>query len=417
MFWRQVRSLVTGTAIGQLASVAALPLVTRLYTPEEFGIFGVVLAFVTMWSTIQTLRYESAIFVADSRSEMFGICLLCLAVVFGTSMAAMPVLAMLVKFDVGRLGYLGSESLVACFPLLLGFGIFRTYRVLALRSAAIKVIRNATIARSILSGVLKVGLGALGVGAFGLITAEMLAAWVGLAMLRAPSLKEMSKQRGDQSLREIARKYSRFPRLEAPSTLVDTFSAFLVFPLVAQIFGLEVAAYFMLAQRVVALPNSHIGGAVADIVQKSVAEKVRTGDLHGISSTLRSLAKMLFKAGVGPYLAIMVLSPFVFGVVFGSKWESSGTVAAILAPALFAALLVSPVSRVLLVIQRQDLKLYYDFFNLGWTMAAFGLAWAGSWNVYATLMLYSAGRCGGYYLYWLLIDRATRDYARKGMTA
>ncbi len=58
---RAVAVLVTGTAFGQLIVLAASPLVTRLYTPADFGVLGVFSAFLGILGIAVTLRYELAI--------------------------------------------------------------------------------------------------------------------------------------------------------------------------------------------------------------------------------------------------------------------------------------------------------------------------------------------------------------------
>jgi O-antigen/teichoic acid export membrane protein len=60
------------------------------------------------------------------------------------------------------------------------------------------------------------------------------------------------------------------------------------------------------------------------------------------------------------YLPVMALAPFAFPMVFGKAWEQAGVMLALMSPYLWLALIVSPLSRILLVRQRAELKLAAD---------------------------------------------------------
>ena len=60
-FFRHVLVLVTGTTLAQLLAVAASPILTRLYSPEEFGLLTVYTAVLYIFALMGTLQYENAI--------------------------------------------------------------------------------------------------------------------------------------------------------------------------------------------------------------------------------------------------------------------------------------------------------------------------------------------------------------------
>lgn len=53
--------LATGTAVGQVISFALMPIITRLYTPADYGVFGVFTALVTILGSVVGLKFEAAI--------------------------------------------------------------------------------------------------------------------------------------------------------------------------------------------------------------------------------------------------------------------------------------------------------------------------------------------------------------------
>lgn len=60
-FSRNVLTLMTGTTITQAIPIAISPILTRIYTPEDFGIFALYMSVVSIVSVVATGCYELAI--------------------------------------------------------------------------------------------------------------------------------------------------------------------------------------------------------------------------------------------------------------------------------------------------------------------------------------------------------------------
>jgi len=60
-FARNVVTLITGTAVAQAIPVAISPILTRLYSPEDFGVLALFIAITSIISVFATLRFEIAI--------------------------------------------------------------------------------------------------------------------------------------------------------------------------------------------------------------------------------------------------------------------------------------------------------------------------------------------------------------------
>ena len=59
-FARSVSVLVGGTAAGQIIVMAASPILTRLYSPEDFGLLSVYAGLLGILGVIASLRYQLA---------------------------------------------------------------------------------------------------------------------------------------------------------------------------------------------------------------------------------------------------------------------------------------------------------------------------------------------------------------------
>ena len=61
VFIRQVAKLASGTALAQIINIACLPILARIYSPNDFGTFAIFLACVAILTSVSTLKYEYAI--------------------------------------------------------------------------------------------------------------------------------------------------------------------------------------------------------------------------------------------------------------------------------------------------------------------------------------------------------------------
>ena len=72
-FSRNVLTLMTGTTIAQAIPIAISPILTRLYTPEDFGVVGLFGAISGIFGAIATGKYELAIMLPKKDEDAINI--------------------------------------------------------------------------------------------------------------------------------------------------------------------------------------------------------------------------------------------------------------------------------------------------------------------------------------------------------
>ena len=72
-FSKNVLTLMTGTTIAQAIPIAISPILTRIYTSEDFGIFALFIAITTIFGTIANGRYELAIMLPKKDEDAINI--------------------------------------------------------------------------------------------------------------------------------------------------------------------------------------------------------------------------------------------------------------------------------------------------------------------------------------------------------
>ena len=68
-FGRNVAVLAGGAALGQFFAVAMTPVLTRLYTPAQFGVFEIWVGLMGLIAVLSTLRYPEAVPLSSTNDE------------------------------------------------------------------------------------------------------------------------------------------------------------------------------------------------------------------------------------------------------------------------------------------------------------------------------------------------------------
>jgi O-antigen/teichoic acid export membrane protein len=411
-FARTVAVLAGGAAAAQVINAGVSPFLTRLYSPVEIGQFGLFLAFVQVATVATSLRYEQAIVMPARSADAARLVALATGLIPLMSILSAGLLAALIAFDIG--GY-GTLPLLAA-PLaglgLAAFGVLTVLRYWLIRDDRYRLISQVQVMQSAGRAVAQIGFGVLSGGILGLLVGDILGRMFGLwSAIRAAGGAAIAARRlPGSTTAAMARAYWRFPALGTPSSLLNATAASLPVPLVAATFDLTLAGYLALVQRVLGLPLSVIGASVGDATLARVAEHARS-DPQAALPLFRRLTISLLLVGLPIAAGLAIFGPWAFGIVFGPGWEAAGTVAALMAPWLVAALIVSPLSRVALVYQAQGTKLVYDVLALAAVVVSIVGGAAAGLDGFEAIRLLALLQTAAYAVYLLVLYRLVASHA------
>lgn len=68
-FNKNVTTLFTGTVIAQAIPIAISPILSRLYSPDEFGVWALYVSLVMFFSVFSTGRYQFAIMLPKEKKR------------------------------------------------------------------------------------------------------------------------------------------------------------------------------------------------------------------------------------------------------------------------------------------------------------------------------------------------------------
>lgn len=349
---------MASTAAGQLLLIAATPLLTRLYAPDDFGVFGVFWAMISVVAVISSLRYEIAIPLPPR--DLNARHLLVLALVINAIVAILAFFTVLLLHD-PIVRWTGAPGLATCLwllpPGLLFVGSYKAFNYWAIRNRDYTRIGKTRILQSCTNVSVQLGAGFMGAGAVGMVSGQLLGQIMGISSLaRGLKLRAFcaSPLFSLKRMRILIRRYRRFPLYDVPASAVDVLSVQLPPLLLTAFFGPTVAGFYILAERVLGMPAGLLAQAIGQVLYGSVRHAMEKQQLHRL--TLRIVL------GLGglvliPAIILTLSGESLFNWVFGSPWRNAGLYAICMVWGLCAQVIYSPLSMILMATEGQKTNL------------------------------------------------------------
>ena len=391
-FLRNAGMISGGSAIGHLFTLAAGPILTRLYSPGEFGQLGLFTTLLSIVGVGVTLQYEISIPVGRDEGEAAFLTLGSLLLSLPMSLLGGVTLWVLIVTK-----SLGFDSLPRYAPLLLMLsllfvGLFSAFRYWSLREQQFRHIAEGSVIQSAARAILQTGFGAAGLQPAGLLLGETLGRSLGMTtMMRHswPVLRKYALPFDWRKLSQALWHHRKFPLFSFPSSFLDALCLGLPLPLLVRMYGLEMGGYYSLVWKAISVPSILVTVAIADTFHSRLASMVRD-EPERVVSLFRSTSIGLLLAGSLPALVLGVWGKVIFVWAFGAQWAVAGEIAALVAPWYLAQFVVSPLSRVVVVLSGQETKLIWDVVCLASLLGIFTWAHLHGTPALATIRLLAA---------------------------
>lgn len=392
--------LAGGTIVGQGIYVLVTPILSRLYTPYDFGILAVYTALLSILGAFSGLSYHLAIPLPEEESSARDLFVLSLLL---NGVLAVVIALVLAAIGTRFLTYFGWDPLIR-YKWLLPAGVFATgmYTITtyyALRKEAYSALGATKISQKCLGAVVSIVLGFFE-GPVGLIWGQIAGMAGGIVSLLKASIKEpLAVTR--KGIGKAALDYRAFPMYQPWGTLLNILSIQIMPLLLFSFFSREITGWFSMSLRVVQLPTVFLGQAIGQVFYQRASLSWRNGTLM---DTTHNTVRVLLKVGIFPILWLGTISPVIFPFLFGPEWENAGMYSLFLSPFILLQFLSSPVSTVLLVVNKQRYLLIFQGIMLILGVASLYLGYLAG-GIYYPIIIYSIGKMMVYFAYLLIILR------------
>lgn len=411
-FVKATAALAGGTAGAQVLTVAALPFMTRLYSPKDFELLAVYLALLGILSAIACLRYEIAIPLPEADSE--GAELLAVALLSTAFVSAMT-LAFCLLWPEGIASLLGVPRFADYLWLLplgvLMAGLYAGFQYWASRRHRFGLVARSRLVQAGVGVGTQLGAGTAGFAPVGLLFGHMLyggAGALGLALSAWRNDAVLFRSLTWARLRARAVAYRRFPTYSTAEALSNSAAIQVPIILIAAFTIGPEAGFVLLASRVVGAPMQLVGSAISQVYLAHAPEEMRAGRLRPFTL---GILKPLAMVGVPGLLLLALIAPGGFALAFGEEWRRAGVLLQWMTPWFILQLLSSPVSLVLHVTGRVRIAMALQLFGL--LLRGGAVAVAGVLAPFWVAETYAVTGAVFYGVYMVVIAQTTLQDAAK----
>ena len=357
---------MTGTAIAQAIPILISPVLSRLYTPDDFGILALFMSFAAIISVIITGRYELAIMLPAKEKDAGN--LLALSLLF-TIIGSLITLIIVLIFK-SQIAFFFEEPNIEkwlfLLPVVIFFaGIFQSFNYWSIRHKSFKLNSTAKISQSVTMSTTNLAMGFAGTGSIGLISGYIFgqiasALVLGWKVLTHP--KSLLGQTSIKGLTDNAKRYRNFPKINAPHAFIDSLQNNGIVYLIMYFFSKAVLGSYSFAFRVLKAPVGLVGNAIYQVFYQKATQELKTG--KNIQPLVVKIYRNLFFIGLPVFSVLFFFIRPIFVFVFGEEWETSGEIAQILIPWIFLNFIANPVSSLTVIMNKQKEAMFITFADI-----------------------------------------------------
>lgn len=366
MFARNVLRIGVGNLLAQVISVLAVPVITRLYLPADYGIFSVYAAIASCIFPIVTLRFNVAMLLPEDDSEARLLLLLAVLSVVAWSLFLWVLLPLCQWAHLIPTAWYDSGITKALWliPLsVLAMGSCQVGSLWAIRQKDFKASATARVIESIADRgfVLTVALfsnpnvyGLIGGRVFGPASSVFYLLKKYLSGSDTASLRSINRRH----LFELVGRYKAFAIFSSWASLFDVASRQVPLLLMSFWFLPSIVGYFALATQVVNMPTLVVGDAINNVFMQRCAE--HRHDQEKMTQDALILFKYLLTVSILPVITLTVVGREIFALVFGVNWSEAGFYVEIIATSFLITFLHRPFSVYFDILERQRQRLLFD---------------------------------------------------------
>lgn len=361
-FLNNLLPLFLGTGIGQLILILASPIISRIYTPESFGILVIYSAILSVLGILSSARYELAVMlpkdIDDSKSLVF------LSISIGLILSVFLCLMLLIYFYFMPDKYHSLGFLFFLVPALFLTAIFQVFTVWANKKANFKTIATANITQTGTTSISQIFLGLIGWQSYGLLLGSLLGLFSGsfvFLRLKISNLKKSFKGLNFQLMLKNSKEYKEFPYFSLPGALVSNISLQAPIFFVSFLFGPAITGYYGMALRIVYIPLILLSTPFYQVIYKKISV-LAAENFSEIRPFILSRFLILFFLGLPVLIVFSFWSPTLFSFIFGEEWSRAGEIAIYLAYLAFIKFCTTPLMAVFNLKGFVKLGSYWQFF-------------------------------------------------------
>ena len=389
-FIRNTIKLSTSTVLLMFIPLFVTPILSRLYTPEDYAAWGIFSSTYYIISAFIFLSYENSIVKCNEPEDVPSLVALSALICWAIT-AIIAIVFSLGKWF-GFPFFKDFPSILLLVLLLLATTTHKLCGAIANREKRYGIMSVSNILNGSAQASIRILLGFFPLVSYGLLVGNVTAHAI-TAVFLIICLRDVLFKRGFFSaisfpeIKRLAIKNKKFPLYDMPARLVEFAMANLTLIILSFFYAKsELGCYSMVVQFIL-VPITMIGTAMAGVFYREISESNDHIDL--VRKTTRQAAKITFAISVLPALFLVLGGDRLLVIVLGEKWIAAGKMALCLAVYSVPLILSEPLLPVFRAMDRQELRFKWNLVNLIVSFSALILSALFIKDMYWVLVIYS----------------------------
>lgn len=356
-FLKNMLTLMTFTVIGQVIIFLTLPLISRIYTPDQFGIYSSLIAVISILGVTTTLRYDIAIALTNDETERNTL--------YKISSSLNLIISILIALGLSLSNYFInyftlSEILFITFSVYL-IGKLQIFNNLSVSLGYFKPVSLTKLTQSLSQVVIQL------VGYFSknnilfLYLGYIMGKTNGLLYLYRTNKNSIKQQEIDKDeFIRVLKKFKDFPFFSFPSALIGSVSSNIIIIVLVAIYGGFYGGIYGFLTRLISAPLQLLSKSYNSALYK-YSQNSSIKSIYKLYLLTSGLILGVFSIGILTYTNIDIN---IFQIIFGNEWAYINEIFFPFLLMTMAQFSVVPVSEILTVLKKQKLRLYWDILKL-----------------------------------------------------
>ncbi|GAB6680987.1 lipopolysaccharide biosynthesis protein [Streptococcus uberis] len=355
-YFKNILILTSGSIIGQVIAVVCSPLLTRIYSPADIGIYSYILAMISTFTAIINGRYDMGIVSEKNNDRAFA--LVKLSFIIGTIFSIVASILFSIYFIWFKKEYSKySFVLIFFFLILMSNNLINILNSWNNRLKEYEVLSQVNVIRSSFQNIGGVLLGLLKVGFFGLIFPYTVGQYMGITKQSKTmkpyfgAIKEVDKK----TVKQVMLDYKRFPIFSAPALLANSFSYSSITIFMEQLFSLSTVGFYSLSTTILGLPLSLVSGNISKVFFREATSEYQKTKQY--ASSLKKTLLLLVALSIPTGIIMYFVAPWACSFFLGKRWVVAGEYIKILVPYYMVRFVGTSISNGFIISQKQDQEL------------------------------------------------------------
>jgi O-antigen/teichoic acid export membrane protein len=369
---KNISTLMTGTVISAIIPIITAPIMSRLFTANDYGILGLYMSISGLIGVIAYSHYSQAIMLPKDDEDARQV--LWFSAFFSTVVSLIALVAFIVLLYFTK--YINTSSLRFWFffiPVSIFLnGVNAILLIWANRMQKYLQLSYNRVIQALITAIVQIVIGLLVKNETGLLIGLLLGQSLSVLLLLRVFFNTGEFGIGKPDTREfkkIAGQYKRLLIYSTPSDFINNLINQTPIFLLQKYAGVSYVGYYNFTQRFLGLPQQFLSSAIVDVFkQKASYNYSQYGNCREV---FVKTFKVLSLIAIIPFVIIILFAPSLFSFAFGQQWYNAGIFAQFLGIMFFFRFIISPLTYVYIIAgkMKEDFVLHIAFLVL--TTASF----------------------------------------------